>query len=346
MKVNLAFWIIYKSYYFGSINVGMCNTAVFFGDELASYGFGQSHPFNSNRLYSFWSKFVALNLDKSNQIMIEKPKPATKDDLLLFHDKNYVDLVMESSKQGIGFLDIGDTPAFKGVFEASCYVVGSSLEALDLVMGKTNGILHAFNPIGGLHHARRGRAGGFCVFNDIGILIVVAKKKYGLERICYVDIDAHHGDGVYYEFEQDSSVCIADIHEDGRYLYPGTGNESETGLGDARGTKINISLKPNSNDSDFVSSFAKVEEFINTVAKPELIILQCGADGIRGDPLTHLQYTSKAHLYASDRLHLLSHMLCNGRLVALGGGGYNQLNIADGWTSVIRSLISSYDQHL
>ncbi len=319
----------------------MCNTAVFYGADLASYGFGPSHPFNSKRMYSFWSKFVALGIDKSNQITVRKPKLASKDTLLQFHDKDYVDLVKESSKQGTGFLDVGDTPAFKGVFEASCYVVGSSLEALDLVMQKINGVSHAFNPIGGLHHARRGSAGGFCVFNDIGILIMHAKKKYGLKRICYVDIDAHHGDGVFYEFEQDSSVYIADIHEDGRYLYPGTGNESETGLGDARGTKLNISLKPNSSDSNFVSSFEKVEEFIDTVAKPELIILQSGADGIRGDPLTHLQYTSKAHSYASDRLHLLSHKHCKGRLVTLGGGGYNQTNIADGWTAVIQSLIKS-----
>ncbi len=319
----------------------MCNTAVFYGAELALYGFGQTHPFNSGRMHSFWSKFIALNLDKSDQIVIEKPKLAPKDDLLWFHDEKYVDLVKESSEHGMGFLDFGDTPAFKGVYEASCYVVGSSLKALDLVMGKANGILHAFNPIGGLHHARRASAGGFCVFNDIGILIMFAKEKYGLKRICYVDIDAHHGDGVYYEFEQDSSVYIADMHEDGQYLYPGTGNESEMGIGDAKGTKINISLKPNSNDSDFVSSFNKVEEFINNVAKPELILLQCGADGIRGDPLAHLQYTSKAHSYASKKLHLLSHKHCNGRLVALGGGGYNKINIADAWTDVIQSLIET-----
>jgi acetoin utilization protein AcuC len=208
-------------------------------------------------------------------------------------------------------------------------------------MEKTSGILHAFNPIGGLHHARKGSAGGFCVFNDIGILVMSAKKNYGLKRICYVDIDAHHGDGVYYEFEQDSSVYIADIHEDGRYLYPGTGNANETGLGNAKGTKLNIPLKPNSDDSDFISAFEKIEEFIDTNAKPELIILQCGADGIRGDPLTHLQYTPKAHSYAADKLHSLSHKHCNGRLVVLGGGGYNQVNIANGWTEVVQSLIKN-----
>ncbi|MDQ6722891.1 MAG: acetoin utilization protein AcuC [Thermoproteota archaeon] len=319
----------------------MCKTAVFFGKELAKYGFGGSHPFNSNRIYSFWSKFNTMNLDKSDKIIIEKPEIAQEEILLQFHDKKYVDMVKESSKKGIGFLDHGDTPSFKGVFEASCYVVGSSLKALDLVMEKKDGILHAFNPIGGLHHARRGSAGGFCVFNDIGILIMNARKKYGINRISYVDIDAHHGDGVFYEFEKDPAVFIADIHENGRYLYPGTGKESETGSGDAISTKLNLPLKPNSGDDDFIAAFKKVEEFIDNIAKPELMILQCGADGIAGDPLTHLQYTSKSHRYTADKLHQLSHKYNNGKIIALGGGGYNQTNIAEGWTEVVRSFIKN-----
>jgi acetoin utilization protein AcuC len=317
----------------------MCKTVVFFGNELAKYGFGSSHPFNSDRIYSFWSKFSSMNLDKSNKIKIERPEISHEKDLLLFHGKRYIDLVKESSKQGTGFLDSGDTPAFNGIFESSCFVVGTSIKALDLVMEKKDGILHAFNPIGGLHHARRDSAGGFCVFNDIGILIMIAREKYDLSRIAYIDIDAHHGDGVYYEFEKDPSVFIADIHEDGRYLYPGTGNKTEIGSGNARGTKINLPLNPNSDDDDFINAFKIVEEFIDNIAKPNLIILQCGADGIAGDPLTHLQYTSKSHSYAANKLHKLSHKYCNGKIIALGGGGYNQTNIGDGWTEVIKSFI-------
>jgi acetoin utilization protein AcuC len=324
----------------------MCKTAVFLGKELNKYGFGEFHPFNSNRIYWFWSKFNQMNLEKSNKIVIEKPEIVQEEILLQFHDKDYIDLVKKYSKQETGFLDRGDTPAFKGVFEASCYVVGSSLKALDLVLKKGKGIIHAFNPIGGLHHAKRGSAGGFCVFNDIGVIIMVARKLYGIDRICYVDIDVHHEDGVYYEFEKDSSMFIADIHEDGRYLYPGTGKETETGFGSAKGTKLNIAMKPNSSDIDFISVFKKVEEFVDTVAKPELIISRCGTDCMKGDPLTHLQYTSKAHRYAVDKLHQLSHKYCDGRILALGGGGYNQTNIADGWTEVVKSFIddtSYYD---
>src|SRR5918996_642121 len=238
----------------------MCKTAVFYGDELARYSFGEAHPFNANRIHAFWSKFCALGLDKADHIQIERPETTQEETLLRFHDKEYVDLVKKSSKLGTGLLDLGDTPAFRGVFEASSYVVGTSLKALELVMEKRDGILHAFNPIGGLHHSRRGSAGGFCVFNDIGIVSLIAREKYGIKKIAYIDIDAHHGDGVYYEFENDPNLYIADIHEDGRYLYPGTGAESEIGLGNARGTKLNIQMKPNSDDNDFFSEFKRIEE--------------------------------------------------------------------------------------
>jgi acetoin utilization protein AcuC len=264
---------------------------------------------------------------------------ADEQTILLFHDRDYVDLVKRSSRDGKGFLDIGDTPAFEGVFEASCYVVGSTLRALDIVMNNIDGIDHAFNPIGGLHHSRRDSAAGFCVFNDIGIAIVEARRKYGIKRIAYVDIDAHHGDGVYYEFENDPLLFISDIHEDGKFLYPGTGSSLEKGLGEAEGTKLNVPLPPKSTDDHFVDAFKKVEKFIENVAKPELIILQCGADSLAGDPITHLNHTSYAHRYATTSLHKLSHTYCNGRLLALGGGGYNINNVADAWTLVAKSLV-------
>jgi acetoin utilization protein AcuC len=318
-----------------------CSTVVLFGEELAKYGFGESHPMSSDRIYAFWSKFQTENLDKSDQIVIEGPSLADEKVILTFHDANYIDLVKKASKHGIGFLDSGDTPSFKGVFEASSYVVGSTLKALDLVIRKKNGVEHAFNPIGGLHHAKRNSASGFCVFNDIGIAIMKAREKYDIKRIVYVDIDAHHGDGVYYEFEDDPFLFFADIHEDGRFLYPGTGSELETGLGNAEGTKLNIPIAPNSTDDDFISAFNKVEKFINDIAKPELIILQCGADSLNGDPITHLRYTANAHRYAADSLHRLAHYHCNGRIVALGGGGYNRANIADAWTTIVKSFVKT-----
>lgn len=307
-----------------------------YGEALARYGFGGSHPFGSDRLYAFWSKFQSEGLDKSKNLVIEDPVLVEEQVLLDFHTKVYVEFVKKASVVGEGFLDYGDTPAFKGVFEATSYVVGSTLRALDLVMTKK--VDHAFNPIGGLHHARREFTGGFCVFNDIGVAVVSARKNYSIKRIAYVDIDAHHGDGVFYEFSKDPLLFIADIHEDGKYLYPGTGSENETGEDGAEGTKINLPLKPYATDNDFMQAFNKVEDFLDS-AKPELIILQCGADGLKGDPITHLQYSANVHQHATSILHKLAHKHCNGRMIALGGGGYNRNNIADAWVEVVKALI-------
>lgn len=312
----------------------MHRIALFYGKELAKYGFDAPHPLGRDRLDAFWKFFHEADLDKF--VRIEEPVMADEEVILAFHDKVYVEYVKKASILGYGFLDYGDTPAYRGVYEAAAYVVGSTLKGLELIMkGEVD---HVFNPIGGLHHARRDRAGGFCVFNDIGILIECARSIYSIERISYIDIDAHHGDGVYYEYAKDKRIAIADIHEDGRYLYPGTGFAYEDGEEEAKGTKLNIPLMPYSGDKEFVDAFKRVEEFIDN-ANPQLVIFQCGADGLKSDPLTHLTYSEEAHRYASSILHKIAHKHANGRMIALGGGGYNRLNIAKGWSEVIKGML-------
>ena len=317
----------------------MCNSAVVIGKELSNYSFGEKHPLNSKRLEAFWSKLTLSEAMRSGSLKLLSPALTDERTVSSFHENDYINFVKKSSVTGSGYLDSGDTPSFKGVFDASLYVVGSTLLALDTVINKTDGIIHAFNPIGGLHHARRNAAAGFCVFNDIGIAIMQARKKYNLKKILYVDIDAHHGDGVFYEFEDDPDIPIADIHEDGSFLYPGTGFESETGLGAANGTKLNLSLHPGATDDDFLSAFTKIENFIGSM-KFELIIFQCGADGLSGDPLTHLKYTDKSHEYASRVLHRIAHEKSSGRIIGLGGGGYNVQNVANAWNKVVEVFFS------
>jgi acetoin utilization protein AcuC len=221
------------------------------------------------------------------------------------------------------------------MFEASLYPVGNTLMGLRLIFeGKVD---HFFNPVGGLHHAGPSEARGFCVFNDSAIAISKALNDFRLKKIAYVDIDAHHGDGVYYEFEQDPRVVVGDIHEDGRYLYPGTGAETESGIGLGLGTKMNIALPPGSGNAQFFKALDRVEEFVRR-SKPEMIFFQCGADGLAGDPITDLRYTAEAHAYASRKLHLLAHEECGGRILAMGGGGYDPANVSAAWSAVVREL--------
>jgi acetoin utilization protein AcuC len=239
---------------------------------------------------------------------------------------------------GEGLLDAGDTPAFKGVYEAASNVVGASLVAAEAVMsGRAR---RGFVPIAGLHHAGRAHAAGFCVFNDIGVVVEHLKRQYGLTRIAYVDIDAHHGDGVFYAYEDDPVVIVADTHEDGRFLYPGTGAASETGAGAAAGSKLNLPLPPGAGDAEFLAAWPAIEAHVDRHA-PEFVILQCGADSLGGDPITHLEFTEEAHGHAARQLCGLADRHASGRILAFGGGGYNRRNIARAWTRVVGAFVEA-----
>jgi len=307
---------------------------VYIGDELASYGFGAGHPFGPDRLGAFWSQARACGLDQ--RVIQCAPVSVGRDVIERFHTPEYVERVLRQSACGEGYLDCGDTPAYPGIYAAACFVVGSVLDGIERIL---NGeCRYAFVPIAGLHHARRDSAAGFCVFNDCGIAIETLRRQHGLQRLAYVDIDAHHGDGVFYSFEADADLLFADLHEDGRFLYPGTGRAEETGAGDARGTKLNIPMPPEADDEQFYSAWERVEAFIDQ-SRPEFILFQCGADSIAGDPITHLRYTPAAHRHAAQRLRQLAEKHCQGRLLVLGGGGYNRGNLALAWTAVVRALV-------
>jgi acetoin utilization protein AcuC len=308
--------------------------AVYVGEELAAYGFGQGHPFGPDRMGAFWSRMVELGLDR--RVQRRAPVRASDADILSFHTPQYLERVKRQSLNGSGFLDAGDTPAFTGMYEAAATVVGSVVAALDAVIA--GDCRQAFVPIAGLHHARRDGAAGFCVFNDCGVAIEVLRKRHGMRRVAYVDIDAHHGDGVFYAFEDDPGLCYVDLHEDGRYLYPGTGFIDETGSGAAAGSKLNIPMPPRAGDETFFQAWESAEHFVDR-ARPEFILLQCGADSLAGDPITDLQYSEAAHAHAAKRLKSLAETHCQGRLLALGGGGYNRANLARAWTAVVAALL-------
>lgn len=307
---------------------------VYAGEEIARYGFGDAHPFGTDRFNAFWREFTKRGLH--HQVQISAPKRADQAAIELFHSANYVAKVKTMSQTGSGYLDGGDTPCFPDAYQTTAYVVGSVLDAIDqIIQGNSR---RAFVPIAGLHHARRDSAAGFCIFNDCGIAIEALRARHGIQRVAYIDIDAHHGDGVFYAFEEDPNLIFADLHEDGRYLYPGTGCRSETGKGAAKGSKLNIPMPPNAGDQAFHSAWLKVEAFIEQAA-PEFIILQCGADSVAGDPLTHLGYSAEAHAQAAKSLARTADVHCQGRMLAVGGGGYNRDNLAHAWCNVVKAMI-------
>lgn len=309
---------------------------VYTGQSLADYGFGPEHPFNNQRHEAFIQALKMQGLD--TRIQHCEPVMAEASALERFHTPEYVARVRQLSLTGQGYVDYGDTPAFAGMYETTRSVVGSVLDAIAQILAGT--LTRAFIPIAGLHHARRDGGAGFCIFNDCGVAIETLRQVHGIRCLAYVDIDAHHGDGVFYAFESDSDLCVVDFHEDGRYLYPGTGRPEENGLGPARGSKLNVPMPPGAGDAAILERWPEAEAFIRE-ARPEFILLQCGADSLEGDPLTHLRYSEQAHAHVTRRLCRLADERCQGRLLALGGGGYNLHNIGRAWTAVVRALLGN-----
>lgn len=303
---------------------------IVYGETFQQYDFGPTHPLKPTRLKLTYELMKAVGLLEAENVIVVPPREATREDLLLFHSQDYINLVKRMSKVGSGFLDMGDTPVFKGCYEASALAAGASLTAVDLVMkGK---VTYGMNIAGGLHHAHPDRASGFCIFNDPAISIAHLKRHYGLERILYLDVDAHHGDGVMYGFYSDPAVLDIDFHEDGRHLFPGTGFTQEVGEGKAVGLKINVPLSPFADDEIYLHLFREIVPRAVRKYQPQILLLQCGADSHANDLLAHLQITTRTYREVVEVVRDLANEVAGGRLVVFGGGGYNIANVARTWT--------------
>jgi len=311
-------------------------TALLYSERFLDYNLGPLHPLRPIRVKLTHDLIQSKRLVNGNIASIMTPRMASEEEILLFHEREYVSLVQKYSERGSGLLDAGDTPAFKGCFEATSLVVGASLEGCDEIM--SGRFTHAFNPSGGLHHARPERASGFCIFNDPAVSINYLKTKYKLKRLVYLDIDAHHGDGVMYGFYNDPSVLDIDLHESGKYIFPGTGFPDEIGGNEARGLKLNIPLPPGTGDQAYMKAFRKLVPDIVRRFRPEIILVQCGADGHAEDRLAHLRLTTHMYGEVVSEMHSLAHELCQGRLLLFGGGGYTLANVPRVWTVAFATL--------
>jgi acetoin utilization protein AcuC len=299
-------------------------------DRFLGYDFGPGHPFDERPrgLAARLVKATAMNEAPERYASIATVDPAPVSDLSRFHTTEFLaDLDRLGKSHRSVPLDSGDTPSFFGCFIASARIAGGALAALRSISG--GGPPRAFHPSGGLHHARPDQASGFCVMNDVAIAIAAAIADGGpYRRVAYIDIDAHHGDGVMYGFYESGRVLDIDFHQDGRTLFPGTGAIEEIGRKDGAGLKVNVPLPPGAGDATFQPVFRRIVPMLLRSYKPELIVLQHGVDGHRGDRLTRLDYTRSSYAMAVQTVRGLADELCGGRLLVAGGGGYLPSTVA------------------
>jgi len=321
----------------------LSKSVLIFSNDYLTYDFGPQHPLKPVRLQLTYELLNAYGVFTEGNAEVQPPRMATKEELMLVHTEEYVNLVERFSKPSAGIyaayeigLGPGDNPIFPGMYEASALIAGGSLVAADIVMENDN--IHAFNIAGGLHHAMPDKASGFCIFNDPAITASYIRKNYDARRIAYIDIDAHAGDGVNWVFYSDPTVMTISFHESGRYLFPGTCFEDDIGQGLGKGYAINVPLLPYTYMDVYLKAFDELVPPLIKAFNPEVIITQCGVDTHFTDPLPQLLLTVQTYEALAERIHDLSHRYAKDKWIALGGGGYTPSVVARSWSTIFNVM--------
>ncbi|MCW2742585.1 MAG: acuC [Blastococcus sp.] len=312
---------------------------VVWDESLLGYTMGGDHPLHPVRLDLTMRLADGLGVLSNDRLDVLKPTPAEDDLLTLVHDPAYLEAVRRApSEPDVGHgLGTADNPIFDGMYDAAALITGGSVLAAQRVH---EGLAqHAVNISGGLHHAMRDRASGFCVFNDAAVAIAWLLGQ-GYERIAYVDLDVHHGDGVQDAFYDDPRVLTVSIHQTPLTLWPGTGFPEETGHADkAMGSAVNLALPNGTDDSAWLRAFSAVVPGVLRAFQPQLIVTQCGCDAHHEDPLADLALTIDGQRASYRAMHDLAHEICEGRWVVLGGGGYGLVRcVPRAWTHLIAEV--------
>ncbi len=310
----------------------MRQVAFIYGPRFKEYDLGPSHPMRPARVERTYELIRACHLLEGENVLFSSPPVAEESRIALIHSPEYMEAV-RSPDEGrpmptpaeFGF-GTSDNPIIRGMYDASALVAGASIQAADLVAdGKVSA---AFNPAGGLHHAHRARAAGFCVFNDVAIAIAHLRERCGDGvKIAYVDIDAHHGDGVQEAFYDCRDVLTISVHEWGRYLFPGTGYPEDLGEGEGEGFSVNLPLAPYTTDEVYLWAFREAVIPLLEAFEPDFVVSQLGADTHFRDPLTHMNLTTHGFAAVVDEIAARAP-----RWIATGGGGYDLTVVPRAWT--------------
>lgn len=310
---------------------------VVFDSSLTEYSFGPGHPMSPVRVDLTMRLATELGVVGEGLRLVDAPV-ADQDLIATVHDPRLIEAVTRvGTMPGVLDLERGlgtdDNPTFEGMHHAAAHVVGASVEACRQVW--SGEAQHSANITGGLHHAMRDRASGFCVYNDVAVGIQYLLDQ-GAQRVAYVDVDVHHGDGVEKIFWDDPRVLTISLHETGQMLFPGTGFPHDVGGKDAEGSAVNVALPPGTGDAGWLRAFHAVVPPLLREFRPEVLVTQHGCDSHADDPLAHLMMTVDGQRAAYLALHELAHEVAGGRWVVTGGGGYALVEVVPrAWTHLL-----------
>ncbi|KQR02807.1 acetoin utilization protein AcuC [Arthrobacter sp. Leaf141] len=313
-------------------------TTVAWSPAMTAYNFGPGHPMAPERMDLTARLAGSLGLFDLPHVDVAAPEVATDQELSTVHSTDFVAAVRRVSSdptqtdqaRGLG---TDDDPAFAGMHEAAGRLAGGSLMSASRILDGS--ALHAVNFGGGMHHASRERASGFCIYNDAA-LAVQRLLDGGVSKVAYIDVDAHHGDGTQSIFWDDPRVLTVSLHESGLTLFPGTGFANETGGTNAEGTAVNVALPSGTGDAGWLRAFHAVVPQLVAAFAPEVIVSQHGCDSHRGDPLTHLNLSVDGQREAVTAVGNMAARHCGDRWIATGGGGYNVLQVVPrAWSHLI-----------
>nr|WP_211244605.1 acetoin utilization protein AcuC [Actinospica robiniae] len=307
-------------------------------ESMLRYDFGPEHPLAPIRVELTMALARELGVLDAEGVRLVPVPPASDEDLELVHDPGYIAVVrdaLQTDPARLARFGLGtpDNPVFTHMHEASALIAGASARAAEAVW--TGEAEHAANMAGGLHHAMRAKASGFCVYNDAAYAIAHL-LRLGAERVAYVDVDVHHGDGVQAAFYDDPRVLTISVHESPRSLFPGTGHPAESGGPDALGMSVNVALPAYTEDAGWLRAFDAVVPPLIEAFAPQVLVTQLGCDSHRLDPLAHLELSLDAQRAAMAELHGLAHRHAGGRWLLLGGGGYALVQVVPRiWASAL-----------
>ena len=311
-------------------------------DDYLAYDFGLYNALREERLFLAKKMIHSYGLVGPSGAVESEPALPIDDEISTVHDKSYLQVLKKLSKDPRGFsfshgLGIADNPVFMGMYEAAAIQVGGTILACDSVARHESD--RALNMGGGFHHALPKRASGFCLLNDVAIGIKRLLNEHKFKRIMYVDIDVHHSDGVEEIFLEDPKVLKVSLHEDGHYLFPGTGAVDDIGKGSGEGYTINVPLPPYTGDVSYLHAFRKIVMPLAESFKPEVLFTQLGVDAHYADPLAHLNLSTRAYEQVGEALDQISSRFCKSRWVAVTGGGYDIMTCARLWTLMFSKMM-------